>query len=137
MSSEIGVKYDSNKVAYHLLPVDALDEVARVFTFGAKKYGERNWEKGLAYSRLYRAAFHHMIAWWSGEKVDAESGMHPLAHAICCAMFILAMEKRGRYKFFDDRPTNADVVRDKYEEENPATAPRSMPACTDDEEVPK
>lgn len=111
-----GVKFDGNKVAYHLLPVDALDEISRVLTFGAKKYGERNWEKGIAYSRLYRALLHHILAWWSGEKVDPESGFSHLAHAACCVIFLLSFTLRESNQL-DDRPNNTDLIRDVYEEE--------------------
>jgi hypothetical protein len=30
-----------------------------------------------------------MWAWKSGETLDPESGKHHLAHAMCCAMFLL------------------------------------------------
>lgn len=111
-----GLKFDDNKVSYHLIPVDALDEVSRVLTFGARKYGERNWEKGIRYARLYRALLHHVWAWWCGETHDPESGLHPLAHAVCCALFLLSFERRGvAASGIDDRPRNTSPLRDKYD----------------------
>lgn len=81
-----------------------------------RESGERNWEKGISFSRLYRGALHHLIAWWSGEERDVESGLHPLAHAICGLMFILALALRKR-KDMDDRPANTEVIRDTYSDE--------------------
>ena len=109
-SSE-GLQFDSDKVAYHLLPVDALDQVARVLTFGARKYGDRNWEKGIKFSRLFRAVLHHIWAWWSGEEVDPESGLHPLAHAACTVLFLLALVLRQK-RDFDDRPNGLPLLVD-------------------------
>ena len=50
-----GIKHDQGKPRMDLLPMDALLEIAKVFGFGACKYGDRNWEKGLDVQRL-RAA---------------------------------------------------------------------------------
>jgi len=40
-----GVKYDSGKPDYTLLPLDALEQVVEVLTFGAAKYDRDNWKK--------------------------------------------------------------------------------------------
>jgi len=63
------VKFDSEKVRLDLLPALPLIAVARVFQFGAKKYGEYNYAEGdgLKASRLYAAALRHLFAWWTGE----------------------------------------------------------------------
>lgn len=97
-----GRKDDSGKLPMHLLPPDALNEIARVLDFGAKKYAPRNWEKGMAWSRPYAALIRHMFAWWSGEKTDPETGISHLAHAGCCILFLLAYEQRSIGD--DDRP---------------------------------
>jgi hypothetical protein len=99
-----GAKYDTGKLRYDLLPVDAEEELVRVLTFGASKYDDRNWEKGIDYSRLYGAARRHLKDFWKGLDKDDESGLEHLAHAMCCCMFLLSYRLRGMKKF-DDRPT--------------------------------
>ena len=87
-----GKKHDSGKLRYDLVPVDAQREVVRVLTFGAQKYGDNNWRITEPKSRYIAAAFRHIEAFRSGETVDAESGIHPLAHAICSLLFVLQMQ---------------------------------------------
>ncbi len=101
-STDGGDKFDDGKTPYHLLPVDALQAITEILDFGAKKYAPRNWEKGLDWSRVYRAALGHLFDWWRGAGPDAETGKSHLWHAGCCVMFLIAYEMRGVGK--DDRP---------------------------------
>ena len=57
---KIGVKFDKFKNRLDLLPTDALREIALAFTYGAHKYEDRNWERGVNHSQLYRAALNHL-----------------------------------------------------------------------------
>ena len=41
---KLGVKYDSDKPKWNLLPWDELEDVVKVLTFGAKKYAPDNWK---------------------------------------------------------------------------------------------
>jgi len=88
-----GNKYDQNKVRFELLPQASLQEIAKVLTFGAQKYESWNWSKGIAYSRLLGATFRHLGAWAVGQDKDKETGLSHLAHAGCCILFMLWMEK--------------------------------------------
>lgn len=97
-----GRKDDGDKAPYHLLAPELLDGVAQVLAFGAKKYGERNWEKGMGWSRPFGACMRHLWAWWRGEKADPETGFSHLWHAGCCIMFLIAYEARDIGK--DNRP---------------------------------
>lgn len=90
-----GVKLDGGKPRTDLLPGDALLEVSAVLDYGAKKYAERNWEKGMAWGRLSSAALRHLWAWAGGEDQDSESGHRHLAHFACCALMLLALVRRG------------------------------------------
>ena len=47
-----GVKFDQDKERFELLPPEALFELSRLYTNGAKKYEARNWERGIAYARV-------------------------------------------------------------------------------------
>ena len=90
-----GVKHDDGKARYDLLPPDALDAITQVFTYGAAKYADRNWEGGMAWGRLFAAMMRHCWAFWRGEDVDPESGLPHLAHAGACVLMLLAYMQRG------------------------------------------
>lgn len=99
-----GVKNDQGKLRYDLYPTDAHRAEVDVLTYGAKKYLEdRNWERGLKWSRVYAAARRHMEAWWKGEDKDPESGKSHIDHARACLTFLSAYEKREGLKQYDDR----------------------------------
>lgn len=102
VSIEEGLKYDTGKIRTDLLPVYPLLQVAMVLTFGAIKYGDRNWEQGIAFGRMYGAALRHLFAWWNGEDLDPESGLHHLAHAACTILMALQYTLANRE--YDDRP---------------------------------
>lgn len=82
-----GVKHDQEKPMMDLLDPFALEQVAKVLTFGAEKYGKHNWREGIAVSRLIAAGMRHILAFNNGETLDEESGLPHLAHAMCCLMF--------------------------------------------------
>ncbi len=90
MESQTGTKHDQGKPDWNLMPWRSLAEVQAVLDYGAKKYGEWNWQAVEKPRTRYLAAmFRHIIAYARGEECDAESGYHHLAHAVCCALFIL------------------------------------------------
>lgn len=86
-----GVKFDHDKPRTDLIPFRPLLGAAKVFAFGAKKYGDRNWEKGLAYGRLFGALTRHLFYWWCGEELDPESGLPHIDHALCCLLMLSEM----------------------------------------------
>lgn len=93
-SSTLGAKFDQGRVEYGLIPPFALHEIAKVLTFGAQKYQRDNWKHVPDASRRYFDALErHIWAYKRGEEVDSESGLHHLAHAGCCLMFLLEHEK--------------------------------------------
>ena len=97
-----GIKHDNEKLRMDLIPVSTLQGLAEVLTFGAGKYGDRNWEAGIKWSRVYAAAMRHLTAWWAGENLDAETKLSHLKHAACCISFLVEYEKTRLE--FDDRP---------------------------------
>ena len=101
-----GAKHDEGKTRLELLPPKALDEIGKVLTFGAQKYEARNWEKGIKYGRVYGALLRHLFKFWRGIKYDEETGIHHLAHAGCCLLFLLHYDLCPEYTEFDDRGTN-------------------------------
>lgn len=138
MSKE-GRKDDTEKAPLDLLSPIAMEEVAKVMGFGAKKYARHNWRAGIAWSRIIAAALRHIMAFNRGEDKDPETGISHIAHASCCLMFLLTYEKERRE--FDDRYKNekVEVTEDKGCEHKytvPLTKPNSFShhvtaKCTD------
>jgi hypothetical protein len=88
-----GVKHDNDKPMMSLLPFDALVEVSKVLTFGAKKYAPDNWKIVPNYKERYESALlRHFSAYKSGELKDNESDCSHLAHLVCCGLFLLYKE---------------------------------------------
>ena len=65
-------KFDSGKPRWSLFPIDALQAILKVLTFGAEKYEPNNWCRGCDWSRYYNAAMRHLTDWWF--KVDRGRG---------------------------------------------------------------
>ena len=84
-----GRKFDGGKPQYGLLPPLALRATVDVLTFGAEKYEPDNWKFVPDSKRRYFDALQrHLWAYKEGEEIDPESGMHHLARAMCCLMFL-------------------------------------------------
>lgn len=91
----LGVKHDADKPMYNLIPAHALDEVAKVLTFGAKKYSPDNWKHvDNPQERYFAAAQRHLWAVKRNEELDKESGLDHIAHAITCLMFMLEQKQK-------------------------------------------
>lgn len=88
-----GIKHDQEKIQVELLDPLALEGLAKVLTFGAKKYAAHNWRGGLSYMRLLGALMRHTFAILRGEDVDVESGCPHVDHLGCCWMFLSNMMK--------------------------------------------
>ena len=103
-----GTKHDDNKLRYDLIPWDSIEEVAKIYTLGAKKYGDRNWETGIKYSRIIGAVFRHFTSWVRGVDLDEETGLSHLAHA-CWGLLTLIWYQKHRSDF-DDRVITKTLI---------------------------
>lgn len=83
-----GTKLDDDKPEMSLIDAQALEGLARVLTFGAKKYEAHNWRKGIAYSRIVNSLMRHLMAIQKGELIDPESGLPHIDHLGCNWMFL-------------------------------------------------
>jgi len=94
-------KYDTNKPRVDLIPTEPVLEIAKVLSFGASKYGDHNWRRGMAWSRIYAATQRHLMKWNAGQEMDEESGESHLAHAAVNLIFLLYYNEH--HKELDDR----------------------------------
>lgn len=90
---KVGLKYDTDKPRYGLLPAFALEEVVKVLTVGAKKYSDDNWKLVKdGKNRYFDAAQRHMWKFKQGEQFDPETGLHHLAHAATNLLFGIELD---------------------------------------------
>lgn len=108
-----GVKFDAGKIRMDLVPQDALMMIAAVFTYGAIKYDEWNWVKGMRVGRIMAALDRHKAAFLLGEELDDESGLPHLAHMGCCVMMLLSSMLRDRHE--EDRHKALDGLAEVLE----------------------
>lgn len=87
-----GLKFDQEKPDLSLLSSIAIVEMAKVMTFGKKKYSANNWRGGIAWTRLLAAALRHVFAFSGGETKDPETGLSHLSHAMCCLMMLVEFQ---------------------------------------------
>jgi hypothetical protein len=85
------------KIRWDLVPWREMTDVAKVLTDGAMKYEDNNWKSVRPTSRYIRAAISHIMKWVTGSKADEDSGLHPLAHAICCLLFLMWFDKEDEH----------------------------------------
>ena len=82
-------KFDNDKPMMHLVPLVAVEAVAQVMTFGAKKYAPNGWKSVPdAVNRYNSAMLRHMVAIQKGELVDPDSGLPHADHIACNALFL-------------------------------------------------
>ena len=101
-----GRKDDAGKLRYDLLPPYALEEVVRVYTLGAGKYGDNNYRRGINWSRVYAAMLRHLEAWRRGEEIAPDDGQLHLASVAWGALTLMEYARVRRE--FDDRPAHWD-----------------------------
>lgn len=92
---QTGMKNDrlDDKTRWELMPLDCLEDIARVYTEGAKKYGDNNWQNlENGYERYKGALLRHLYAAES-ETFDEETGCRHLAQAAWNAIALLWISK--------------------------------------------
>lgn len=85
------MKFDGDKLRYDLVPPSAVEAMADILTFGARKYKPNNWKNCEDPERYLAALYRHLEAWRSGELNDPDSGKHHLAHALTNIAFMLEL----------------------------------------------
>ncbi len=87
----------------------ALTRLSKWYELGGAKYGDRNWESGMPYSRYTAAMFRHLIAWMKGNKDEDH-----LAAITWNAIAIMHHQELGENQW-NDMP---DYTREDEEIEN-------------------
>lgn len=82
------------------LPYEALEQVCRVFMYGASKYSRDNYKisPGLPLESYIQSMWRHTVSYLKGEEVDSESQLSNLAHVACNAFMYLWTEKEYHSK---------------------------------------
>tara|TARA_R110002096_G_scaffold6213_1_gene28668 strand:- start:485 stop:931 length:447 start_codon:yes stop_codon:yes gene_type:complete len=108
----IGVR----KPALSVLSMPVLFEQAAGLSEGACKYGRSNYRvMGVRASVYYDATMRHLAAWWEGENIDPESGIHHISKAMSSLHVLRDAMMQG--KCSDDRPpvSNESWIREAQE----------------------
>lgn len=99
------IKHDKDKTDWSLVPMECVEDIAKVLEFGAKKYSPNNWREGsgFSYTRVLNSLFRHIFAFARGQDLDPETGLSHLAHAGCNILFLLYYVKNRDKYTNDDR----------------------------------
>lgn len=95
------MKFDKDKLRYSLIPPIALQGLAEVLTFGAKKYKPNNWKLVDDNTRYIDALYRHLEAWRAGEELDKDSKLSHLKHAITNIAFLIYLEDKKLVPIID------------------------------------
>lgn len=99
-----GLRFNEGKTRFDLLEPFAMEQLAKVFTEGAKKYADHNWLKGMKWSKCLASLKRHIAAFEKGEDIDPELGTYHMANAAWNALAIMSYYKH--YPEGDDRLHN-------------------------------
>lgn len=93
-----GVKYDTGKLRWDLLPLDSIEGIVRTLTasIASGKYVENSWQNvENAKARYFAAAMRHIVAYQKGEYIDPDSGLPHLYHIQTNFMFLTWLEEHS------------------------------------------
>jgi hypothetical protein len=130
-----GARYNDGKVPYELVPTHLLENTAKVFGYGMRKYAAWNWAKGMKYSVVIGCIKRHLAAIERGEDLDPESGLPHTGHIGCNLMMLEHYMKM--YPELDDRPKEWFGIQPSEESEKRVQLPDGPTGCNDPIEYPK
>lgn len=84
-------RFNEGKLRWSLVSWKALQPMVKVLEFGATKYSDHNWKKGLKYTEICESLQRHLNAFVEGENDDPESKLSHIGHILCNAMFLSYM----------------------------------------------
>lgn len=84
------------KLMWELLPLEDIEDVVKVYTEGANKYGVNTWQNlENGYNRYKAALFRHLLEYEKGNEYDEETGCRHLAQVVWNAIALLHISKKG------------------------------------------
>lgn len=86
-ASQVGLRFNEGKPRWSLVHYKSLEPMVRVLMFGAEKYDDHNWKKGLSPKEILECMQRHLAALMDGETHDKESGLPHIGHIQANAMF--------------------------------------------------
>ena len=86
-----GERENEGKLKWSLVSWKALEPMVRVLMFGAEKYDDHNWKKGLKYTETVESLQRHLNSFIEGIDKDEESKIDHVGHILCNAMFLSYM----------------------------------------------
>lgn len=94
MSDDKGMRFNDGKAKWHLVDFDSLEVMVKVLEYGATKYPEDNWKKGLNPTEVLESLQRHLISLFNGEQIDKESKLPHIGHVLCNAMFFSYLTRK-------------------------------------------
>ena len=89
-----------------------LAEIGVAMLEGASKYGRHNYRAvGVRSSVYYDGTMRHLMDWWEGEDIDADSGMSHITKAITSLVVFRDAMIQGKVE--DDRPPRSSPYREQ------------------------
>ena len=86
-----------DKLRWELLPLEDVEDIVRVYTAGAKKYGHDQWQNLPDGIRRYKAALlRHLVEFDKGNEIDEETGCRHLAAVAWNAIAMLHISKQQK-----------------------------------------
>ena len=124
----VSVKNDrkDHKVRWDLIPMEPINEIAKVYTAGAVKYGPDRWQNlENGFNRYRGAACRHLFEYMQGNRYDKETKCMHLAQAAwnLIAMIWLDMHGKGLFPFEEDKSQLEELlktIREEHEENKAA-----------------
>ena len=86
-----------DKLRWELLPLEDIEDIVKVYTEGAKKYGPDRWQDLPDGIRRYKAALlRHLVEFDKGNEIDEETGCRHLAQVAWNAIAMLHISKQQK-----------------------------------------
>ena len=86
-----------DKLRWELLPLEDIEDIVKVYTEGAKKYGPDRWQNLPDGIRRYKAALlRHLVEFDKGNEIDEETGCRHLAQVAWNAIAMLHISKQQK-----------------------------------------